>query len=370
MKHGHAVSQFEREFAAYVGARCAIACANGTVTLQAALVALGVKPGDRVATTPLTMAATAIAILNVGAVPEFCDVMDHTWLMAGFRADIDRPAIPVSLYGLNYFAGARRWVDDAAQTLRPHLGGFGFTSYSLQRSKVLNTGEGGMLVTDDEALAEAARSYLSLGYAMGATQARIDSAVIKASDYARHHRYPAINGRMNDVTAALGLERLAHADRLLAERREAAALYADAIAGCDWLTPQYVPEGWQHDRWCYAVACDTPERARALQVAVEVCGGERPYAAWRLTYREPAFAHLASPDVAHCSKCGARVLVSGAAVRYCDACVSAPPIRTSACPNAESLQPRLLQFQTNDLASAERNARALGRAIASNPSRD
>lgn len=356
------VSQFEREFAAYVGAKFAVSASNGTVTLQAALVALGVKPGDRVATTPLTMAATSIAILNVGAVPVYCDVDARTWLMDKANPD-DRALLGVSLYGLHWrgaghdYRDGKRWrrergiIDDAAQTLAPYRdGAYGgapdFKSYSLQRSKILNTGEGGVLVTDDEALAMVARSYLSLGYQMSATQARIDSAAIKASDYARHHRYPAINGRMNDVTAALGLERLAHADRLLAERREAAALYVDAIAGCDWLAPQYVPEGWSHDYWTFAVACDTPERARWLQAAVEQMGGERPYAAWRLTYQEPAFAHLDPRPTDYEVGSGGPVTARGAL-----------------CPNAESLQPRLLQFQTNDLASAERNAKALRLAI-------
>lgn len=343
MTHGSAVAAFEREFAAYVGAKYAIACANGTVTLQAALVALGVKPGDRVAVPPLTMAATTMAVLNVGAVPVFVDVTEHTWLMVGADAHPAstgaRVAIPVSLFGLQYGYGMREWVDDAAQTLRRDQSS-GLTSYSLQRSKILNTGEGGMLVTDDEALASHARSYLSLGYDLRPDQPRIDKDAIKRADAVRHVR-GGINGRMNDVTAALGLERLEFADGLLAERRETAAMYADAVRGCDWLAPQHVPEGWTHDYWTFAVACDTPARARWLQDAVVRHGGEMPYAAWRLTYHEPAFAHLEAAALSE------RMLPGG-----------------SPCPIAESLQPRLLQFQTNDLASASRNAVALARAIA------
>ena len=350
MRNGATVAAFERAFAARVGARYAIACANGTVTLQAALVALGVEPGDRVATTPLTMAATSIAILNVGALPRFHDVDARTWLFSASACAPDAPyahaLLPVSLYGLHFPLGAGLTVDDAAQTLRPHNSGAAFTSYSLQASKILTTGEGGVLVTDDEALASAARSYLSLGYAMRADQSRIDPAVLKASDYARHVRSPAINGRMNDVTAALGLERLAHADEALADRALAASFYADAVAGCGWLTPQYVPEGWTHDYWAFAVACDTPAQARWLQNAVEACGGERPYGAWRLTYTEPAFRHL-DPRLTDYE------VGSGSAITT----------RGPLCPVAESLQPRLLQFQTNNLVSAQRNARALAAAI-------
>jgi perosamine synthetase len=290
------------------------------------------------------MAATTIAALNVGAVPVFRDVDARTWLMRPLPEDMI--LLPVDLYGLNVRSGSmfyrdgkrRRAVYDSAQTLHrqgKYEGKYlpGFRSYSFQASKILSTGEGGMLVTDDEALASAARSYLSLGYAMRADQARIDPATLKAPTFERHHLASSINGRMNDVTAALGLSRLARANEMLALRREAAEFYAAAIAGCAWLTPQFVPTGWTHDYWCYAVACDTPARAVALSGAVVKHGGERPYACWRITYQEPAFAiHV--------------------------------PSGATSCPVAESLQPRLLQFATNRLASAEQNARALAVAIA------
>jgi perosamine synthetase len=335
VRNGQTVAAFERELASYCGSSWAIAASNGTVTLQAALVALGVKPGDRVAVPPLTHAATTIAVLNVGAVPVFVDVDPETWLMQSM-GDMGQEylaaAIPVSLYGLHWQGPYRYWttIDDAAQTLRPHHRNTKFTSLSFQASKILSTGEGGALLTNDEELAERARSYLSLGYAMQAGQARIDPHALKSPTFARHVRWPAINGRMNDVTASRGLMMLAKADELKLTRLLSAAHYSGAIAGCAWLTPQSVPKGWDHDMWSFAVACDTPERALWLADAMERHGGERPYPAWRITYSEIAFRHLA-------------------------------PLGT--CPVAENLQPRILQFQCNDLASAERNATALRRAI-------
>jgi perosamine synthetase len=238
----------------------------------------------------------------------------------------------VSLYGLHWQGPYRYWttIDDAAQTLRPHHRNTKFTSLSFQASKILSTGEGGALLTNDQELAARARSYLSLGYAMQAGQARIDPHALKSPTFDRHVRWPAINGRMNDVTASRGLMMLAKADELKLTRLLSAAHYSGAIAGCAWLTPQSVPKGWDHDMWSFAVACDTPERALWLADAMERHGGERPYPAWRITYSEIAFRHLA-------------------------------PLGT--CPVAENLQPRILQFQCNDLASAERNATALRRAI-------
>ena len=325
MKNGEMVAAFEREFAQYVGAKYAIALCNGTATLHTALVALGVRPGEWVAVPPLTMASTTMAVLHAGAVPRFVDVDPATWV-------VDKAYIAVSLYGL--CRPAAEWgvplIDDAAQTLRHHHSGCAFTSYSFQASKILALGEGGMLVTDDEELAIKAREFSSLGYRMKADQPRIDPAMLKSPTFERHHLL-GWNYRMNALTAAEGLRQLVRADALLRERREAAAMYRDAIAGCDWLTPQHVPEGWTHDYWTYAVVADTPERALRLADAIVALGGERPYAAWRLTYTEPAFRHLA-PD--------------------------------GTCPVAESLQPRLMQFQTNSLASAERNAAALRKAIA------
>jgi perosamine synthetase len=284
------------------------------------------------------MSATTIAVLNVGAAPRFVDVDPETWITYNSSAH----SIGVSLYGLNGFAhwdNPREWrglgtygpsVDDAAQTLRKH-GESAFTSYSFQASKILSTGEGGMLVTNDEDLAAGARSYLSLGYRLRPDQPRINPETLKTPTFQRHYLTQSINGRMNDVTAELGLRQLEMADALLDERAEAAGYYQHAITGCEWLTPQHVPEGWSHDYWTYAVACDTPQRAMRLAAGVVKHGGERPYPPWRLTYNEPAFRHLA--------------------------------LSRGVCPVAEDLQPRILQFQTNDLDSAARNADALRDAI-------
>lgn len=349
MRSGETVSAFERALASYCGAKYCVSAANGTVTLQAALAALRIKPGDRVGTTPLTMSATTIAILNVGAVPVYCDVDPQTWLM-----DI-APGLPecrafvgVSLYGLHLPNNAPMLVDDAAQTLRRHGGG-AFTSLSFQSSKIISTGEGGALLTDHEELAERARSYLSLGYQMSATQARIDSSTLKAPTFERHHTWPAINGRMADVVASRGLRELAMADSLKKDRLRCALLYHDVIRDVPWITVQHapVPPG-QHDYWAYAIACDTPARALALSDAVVKFGGERPYAAWQLAYREPFLRDFRFYHRVH----GGEL---------------APEFQLDpkpSCPVAESLQPRLLQFQTNSLGAAQRNAQALTKAIA------
>jgi perosamine synthetase len=363
MKNGQMVAEFERAFAEYVGAKYAIALCNGTATLHTALVALGVKPGDKVAVPPLTMSATTIAVLHAGAVPVFVDVDPETWLMDGAGADDTRAAIGVSLYGLQFacfvrppLLGGPRLIDDAAQTLRKHDRGFAFTSYSFQASKILALGEGGMLVTNDEELASKAREFSSLGYRMRADQPRIDPDAIKSPTFDRHYSL-GWNYRMNDLTAREGLlwlmpQEVRGVDWLKQQRQEAASRYREAIAGCSWVTPQHVPDGWTHDAWTYAVACDTPERAIALADAAVKNGGERPFPAWKLTYQEPAFEHLARQREPIYLE---EHIIGRFVVGYLE--------HNHPCPVAESLQPRLLQFQTNRLASAERNATALRKAI-------
>lgn len=336
-KNGTVVAEFEREFARYVGAQYAIALCNGTATLHTALMALGVERGQQVAVPPLTMAATTLAVLHAGAVPLFVDVDPEAWLMLGTR---DLVAIPVSLYGAHY-PGSRivgRYIDDAAQTLRRHDPRAAFTSYSFQASKILALGEGGMLVTDDPTLAEQARMFSSLGYRLAADQPRINPALLKASDFARHHAV-GFNYRMNDITAAEGLRQLARADELRAARNEAACHYWNVVANepaSAYLTMQtgLGPFG-DHDRWAFAVAVnrDAPFTPTELSAAIAAHGGEVPYGAWRLTYTEPALKQFAS-------------------IGY-----------DSPCPTAERLQPRILQFQCNNVAAAEQNADALRRAL-------
>lgn len=325
--NGSVVRQFEQAFAQYVGAQYGIACCNGTATLHTALAVLEAQTG--VCVPPLTMASTTLAVLHTGGTPLFVDVDQRTWLMQD--EPITPIAVPVALYGLHVPDGTPLQVLDAAETLNPHDASYGFTSYSFQASKILALGEGGMLVTDDEDLYLKAMEFSRLGYPLimrNHAFTRIDD--LKRADAERHYCI-GHNYRMNDLTAAEGLRQLDRADALLAARAYSAKCYRQAVAGCAWLTPQYVPEGWPHSYWTFAVAADSRERADALQAAIVKHGGELCYRAWRVTYQEPAFRHLA-PD--------------------------------GACPVAEDLQPRILQLQTNhDRLGAECAAEVLHSAI-------
>lgn len=328
MKNGEMVGAFERAFADYVGGKYAIALCNGTATLHTALAVL--RPYSKsgpVYVPPLTMSSTSLAVLHAGGTPQWIDVDPDTWLMQQPPPGI---TIPVALYGLNPIL---EWpqsviIMDAAQTLAPHQQSSHFTSYSFQASKILALGEGGMLVTNDEELATSAREFASLGYRMAARQPRINPETLKYPRAIRHHGL-GWNYRMSDLVASEGICELANIDKAVLGRAMNAAAYREVVRGCTWLTPQVVPATWMHDWWTFAVALEHAELWEVFADSMVRYGGEQPYAAWRLAYDEPVFGGL----------------------------------EALSCPVAESLQPRLVQFQTNDLDSAERNAEALVKVI-------
>jgi len=331
MKHGGWVSRFEKLFAEHVGARYAIAMTNGTVTLEVALRALDIAPGDEIIVPPLTMAATSMAVISAKGQPAYRDVDPRTWLLRPASLVPKRLHVGVDLYGLQAPYWGQGTVVDAAQTLRQHLGTTPFTSYSFQRSKILNTGEGGMLVTNVESLATLARSIASLGYDMGHS-ARIDVRKLKSPEAIRHVRL-GLNARMNDLTAQRGIELMQSVEYLKDIRQQCAQTYQRVVQQFPHLvTPQFVPDGWVHDYWAYTILVAPGVDVAMLSASIDGHGGEIPYGAWRLTFNEPAFHGIGSGH--------------------------------GNCPVARELQPRLLQFQTNDLLSAQRNATALWNALA------
>ncbi len=214
---GDAVPELEARFAALHGARYAVACCNGTMALQAALVAAGVQPGDEVVTSPYSFAATAHAIRSLGAVAAFADVEPGTHnldpeLIEAAITERTTAILPVHIGGrpadmdrVNEIAARRglRVVEDAAQAWLAGwrgravgtLGDAG--AFSFQSSKNLTAGEGGLVLTDDEALYRRAWSWHDCGRDP------------QGSPHA--HAPDGLNLRMTEFQAALllsGLERL------------------------------------------------------------------------------------------------------------------------------------------------------------------
>lgn len=226
---GPHVESFERELAKYVGVTHAIGVTSGTDALLLALMAVGVKPGDEVLTTPYTFFATAGSISRLGATPVFVDIDPQTYHLDASRLETAltpkvRAIVPVHLYGrpaelTSILALARdeglAVIEDAAQALGAvesgkRVGGIGdLGAFSFFPSKNLGGfGDGGMVVTNDDALASAVRRLR-----------------VHGSERRYEHVDVGINGRLDALQAAVLRVKLAHLDEWTESRRQNAKRY-------------------------------------------------------------------------------------------------------------------------------------------------
>jgi dTDP-4-amino-4,6-dideoxygalactose transaminase len=229
------VGQFEEGFARFQDARFAVAVTNGTTALECAFRAVGVEAGDEVIVPAITFVATATAALQVGAVPVFVDVDPQTYTIdpaaaAAAVTDRTRCIAPVDYGGLpcDYDAlialGKRHGVPVVADCAHAHgsqwkgVGVGALTelgTFSFQMFKPLTTGEGGMVLTNDPALAERAYSYHHIGR-------------LKGRPFYEHH-LPASNLRMSEWQGAIGLAQLARLGEQTATRERNARRLADGL---------------------------------------------------------------------------------------------------------------------------------------------
>lgn len=240
---GPLVPVFEEALAAATGARQAVAFSSGTAALHGALASLALGPGDEVLTTPLTFAATANAVLLAGAEPRFADVDPRSLLLdpdavAAAVTPRTRALVPVDYAGQPAdYARLRAVADgapggpipivaDAAHSLGATLGGrpvgtlADLTVLSFHPAKILTTGEGGAVLTDDGDRAAFLRRFRNHGIATELAARR---------DWTYAMVELGFNYRLTDVMAALGASQLARLDAFLASRRRLAARYRAAL---------------------------------------------------------------------------------------------------------------------------------------------
>lgn len=291
---GERVAAFEASVAAFVGRRHAVAVASGTAALELALRALGVGRGDRVLCPDLTWPSPAHAIFACGAEPVLVDVDAREWNAgpAEFEAALrSRPkaAIVIDQFGnparVSEIAAALPGVllvVDAACSLGSRLGGapsgaaglVGCTSFHPR--KVITTGEGGMCLTDDGALAERLRILRNHGQRAPGNFAE-----------------PAGNERMSEVAAAIGVAQMARLGAIVAARRALAAEYDRALPALGLATqaspPDAVPNRQTMGVLLPAV-CGEADRDRVIAALAE-----RGVEAARLSYALHRLPHLAAP---------------------------------------------------------------------------
>ncbi|MHB8693430.1 MAG: DegT/DnrJ/EryC1/StrS family aminotransferase [Solirubrobacteraceae bacterium] len=273
---GPYVQEFEDKFSLYTGARHSVATTSCTTALHVAVAALGLEPGDEVIVPAFTWVSTANVIEYMGARPVFCDIDTTTFNIDPTSVEeliTERTVglLPVHLFGLAAemtplleIAGRHGlWVvEDCACSLGgwyrgQHTGTFGeFGCFSFHPRKSITTGEGGMITTQRDNLAELCRSLRDHGAAR--------------SDYARHDSsgafllsdYPNLgfNFRMTDIQGALGSVQMDRAEALIEQRRRLAAIYDDALREFGWLATPVVPDDCVHGYQAY-VCLFQPERA-------------------------------------------------------------------------------------------------------------
>jgi dTDP-4-amino-4,6-dideoxygalactose transaminase len=268
VSQGPEVAAFEQEFAAAVGAPHAVAAANCTVAMQMALLAVGVKPGDDVATVSHSFVATANAVVAVGARPVFVDVSRDTLGMNPAALEtsltprtrailcVHQIGIPCDLAGILDVASRHGLpvIEDAACAIgseilwngrwerigRPHGT---IACFSFHPRKVLTTGDGGMLTTADEALARRFRLLRQHGMTVPDT-VRHHATTVIFEDYVE----PAFNFRMTDLQAAVGRPQLARLTGIVAERRRRADVFHHALSDNPVVLPP-ADQPWTRSNW-------------------------------------------------------------------------------------------------------------------------
>jgi len=238
---GKYVDRFESEFAKLCGTRFAVSTSNGTTALHLALVGLGVGPGDEVIVPDLTFIATANAVTYCGAKPVLVDVDPSTWTIsseavAAAVTGRTRGVIPVHLYGhpaemdaLSVIAERRGLflLEDCAESLGARyrgriVGGIGTAGcFSFYGNKTLTTGEGGMVVTNDEALARRFRMLRDHGM---------------SPDRRYVHPLVGFNYRLTNLQAAVGVAQLERIVEIFAHKRRLDATYRKALARIEGIT--------------------------------------------------------------------------------------------------------------------------------------
>ncbi len=296
---GPEVRAFEEEFAAYCGTDDAVATANGTTALHAALEAIGLEDGDAVLTSPFSFVASANAVRLAGGKPVFADIDPETYALD--PADVRRVLrerddvvglLPVHLYGLpadmSELCGIADdhdlfVLEDACQAHGAavdgtRVGGFGDAAcFSFYPTKNMTTAEGGMIVTDRDDVAERAASYVNHGR---------DADGTGGYDHVElGHNY-----RMTSLEAAIGraqLDRLAERNRA---RRETAAVYDEELADLPVETPTE-PAGYRHVYHQYTIRTDERD---ALAASLEERGVGTGIYYETPIHRQPAYETVSS----------------------------------------------------------------------------
>jgi perosamine synthetase len=256
---GPKLNEFEQAFAQYIGARRAVAVNSGTSGLFLCMLTLGIGPGDEVITTPFTFIASATTIMMAGARPVFVDIdkvhlnIDPARIESAIT-EKTKAILPVEIFGNP--AGmdkvceiARRCnlvvIEDSCEALGSALDGkkagtFGKMSvFGFYPNKQITTGEGGMILTDDDELADKCVSLCNQGRS-------------KTGGWLNHERL-GYNFRLSDINCSLGITQLSRLEQIKAKRQQVARWYQELLAGDDRIIVPDEPKGCEVSWFVFVV---------------------------------------------------------------------------------------------------------------------
>ena len=266
---GSKVEEFEQKFAKFIGVKYAITTSSGTTALHLALLASGIKGGDEVITTPFTFISTANSILFCKAKPVFVDIDERTFNIDPGKieekiTEKTKAILPVHLYGqpanmdpIIEIAEEHDLmiIGDAAQAHGARYNGKMVGSladmgcFSFYPTKNMTTGEGGMITTNDDKIAEIAKCIRNHG---------------SLSKY--NYSCLGYNYRMTDIAAAIGIEQLKKLDKFNKDRKENAEYLNKGLVDMDGVEIPYVLPGVEHVYHQYTIKCQgRDELARHLE---------------------------------------------------------------------------------------------------------
>jgi dTDP-4-amino-4,6-dideoxygalactose transaminase len=267
---GPKVKEFERLFAELHGVKHALAVSNCTTALHLALLAAGVKPGDEVLVPAFTWVATANAVKYCGATPVFVDVDPVTFNIDPSKikekiTDRTTAIIPVHLFGLTADMDA---IKDAAPNLMivedgacaaganykgRYAGDLGHLGcFSFHPRKSVTTGEGGMITTNDDEMAQRVDMLRNHGASISEEQRHKGPKPYILPEF----DMVGYNYRMTDLQGAVGVVQVQKLNRFIDERQKWAAYYSEAFKDIDWIRTPHVPEGYRHGWQSYVLFID------------------------------------------------------------------------------------------------------------------
>jgi len=337
------VSRLERRYSEIFQTTYSIAHNSGTSSLHSCLAAAGVGEGDEVISPGHSVIMNSFVTLYLKAIPVYVDVDPDTFNMC--PKDLEKKITAktkaiqaVHMHGnpsdmLEIMDIANRYcipvIEDSAQCVLGYIGQklvgtFGqMANWSFENKKHMSTGEGGMVTTDSEEYATLIRKYGGLGYKTLTAGENLRQVLPEGFQNPHYKRYDTLgyNYRMNELTAAVGLAQLERVEQLVNKRKLIAKMYDEVFRDFDYIVPQKVLNGHVHAYWTYTVKYEG-KNWLDLYHKVKEKGGDGFYGGVSVPYQEPVMSRY----------------------HY-----------IGDCPNAELIQPKMMQFKCNyrNLKSAQ-----------------